>query len=69
MKELYIACHEELIAEAVENGMSEAQAYDATADAAYDLMLDRLTDMADRAKERAKEAGQWPPKRDERETD
>jgi hypothetical protein len=60
-KELFIACHEELIAEAVENGMDEAEAYDKTADKAYDRMRDRYADMIDAAKQRAKDDGNWPP--------
>ena len=48
-KKLFIACHVELIAEAVENGMDEAEAYDKTADKAYDRMRDRYADMIDAA--------------------
>lgn len=69
-KDLFIACHEELIAEAVANGMDEAKAYDSTADKAYDRMRDRLGDMADREKDRLKDASLWPPRREgEKETE
>jgi hypothetical protein len=38
------------------------QAYEATADAANDRYRDKYADMADAAKQRAKDAGNWPPK-------
>ena len=40
-----------------------AQAYDATADAAYGRMRDNLADLGDRAKDRAKDEGRWPPRK------
>lgn len=49
MKELFIAAHEELIEEYLERHphATEAEAYDATADAAYDRMVDHMAHMAD----------------------
>jgi hypothetical protein len=64
-KELYIAAHEELIEQYLEvhPEATEAEAYDRTADGAYDRYRDKYADMADAAKQRAKDAGQWPPKK------
>lgn len=62
MKELYIAAHEELIEEYLEAHPNAAEAYEATADAAYDRYIDKFADMIDAAKERAKATGNWPPK-------
>ena len=49
MKDAYIAAHEELIAEFLERHphISEAEAYDITADAAYDRMVENLADIGD----------------------
>lgn len=49
MKEHFIEAHEQLIAEYLEEhpDATEAEAYDATADAAYDRMTDNLADLAD----------------------
>jgi hypothetical protein len=55
-KEIYIAEHERLIAEAEDAGMDCQDAYESTADTAYDAMRDRAADMADAARDRAKEA-------------
>ena len=66
MKELFIEAHEELIAEYLEAhpNATEAQAYDACADGAYDRMRDKYADMADMAVMRAKDSGNWPPKKE-----
>lgn len=55
-KELYIAEHERLTALAEDDGMDWADAYEATADAAWDAARDRMAEMADAAHQRAKEA-------------
>jgi hypothetical protein len=63
-KDLFIAAHEELI-ERYMNDHPDAdwgQAYEATADGAYDRYRDKWADRADAAKQRAKDAGNWPPK-------
>ena len=39
------------------------EAYEKTADRAYDRMRDNFADMADAAKKRAKDEGNWPPKK------
>lgn len=58
-KELYIACHEALIEEYLEeNGLDDDHwdaAYEATADKAYDRMRDVLADRADAAWEAFRE--------------
>ena len=63
-KELFIAAHEELIEQYLNDHpeASDAEAYEATADGAYDRYTDKFADMADAAKQRAKDAGNWPPK-------
>ena len=57
MKELYIAAHEEVIAEYLEAnpGATEGEAYDRTADEAYLRMQDKYADMIDAARDRMKE--------------
>ena len=64
-KELYIAAHEELIGEYLEAHpeATEAEAYDKCADAAYERYVDKYADMIDAAKQRAKDEGNWPPKK------
>ena len=48
-KEYFIAAHEELIAEYLEDhpDATEGEAYEATSDAAYDRMTDNLAHMGD----------------------
>jgi hypothetical protein len=63
-KDLFIAAHEELVEEYLEKH-PEADwgiAYEATADAAGERYRDKFADMVDSAKQRAKDAGQWPPR-------
>lgn len=63
-KELFIAAHEELVEEYL-NEHPEAdwsQAYEATGDAAGERYRDKFANMVDWAKDRAKEADQWPPR-------
>ena len=57
MKELFIQAHEELIEEYLEKhpNATEAEAYDATADAAYGRMRDKYADMADSVRMKMKE--------------
>ena len=64
-KEMFIAAHETLISEYLEDHpeATEAEAYDKTADRAYDRMRDNLADIGDRAKQRMKDEGNWPPKK------
>lgn len=56
-KELYIAAHEELIAEYLEAhpNATEAEAYERTADQAMDRMRDKYADMIDDARQRRKD--------------
>lgn len=55
-KEIFIAAHEELIAEYLEAHpeATEAEAYDKTADAADERYRDKYADMVDEARMRAK---------------
>ena len=64
-KELYMAAHERLVEEAMERDptLTWERAYDMLADAAYDRMRDMYADMIDAAKQRAKDEGNWPPRR------
>lgn len=55
-KDLYLAEHERLTAEAEDAGMDWTDAYEATADAAWDAARERAADMADAARQRAKDA-------------
>lgn len=63
-KELFIAAHEELVEEylAEHPDATWDEAYEATADFAYARSRDKFAEMCDAAKQRAKDAGQWPPK-------
>ena len=58
-KELFIAAHDELVEEYLEQHpeATEAAAYDCTADAACTRMTDRLADMADAARDARKYGG------------
>lgn len=58
-KEVFMACHEELVEDAMERNPSLTwqQAYDATADLAHEAMIDRFADAVDMARMRAKEEG------------
>ena len=49
MKDAYIQAHEELIAELMERHphITEQEAYDSTADAAYERMVENLADIGD----------------------
>ena len=64
-KDIFIAAHEELIDEylATHPDADWRQAYDITADRAYSRYVDKYADMVDRAKQRAKDEGRWPPSR------
>ena len=57
MRELYIQAHEELIAEYLEKhpNITEAEAYDLTADKAYDRYRDKFADLVDQARQRKKD--------------
>lgn len=61
-----MAAHERLIEEYLEAhpNATEAEAYDKTADRAGERYRDMYADMVDAAKQRAKDAGAWPPKAD-----
>ena len=65
MKEIFIAAHEELIERYMQDnpGSSWDEAYERTADGAYDRYREKFADMADRAKQRAKDSGNWPPRK------
>ena len=56
-KELYMAAHEELIEQYLEDHpeATEAEAYDRTADKAMTRMTDKYADMIDRARMDAKD--------------
>jgi len=56
-KEHFIEAHEELIAEYLDDhpDATEAEAYEATADAAYDRMTDNMAAAADAYRQRIKE--------------
>lgn len=55
MKDLYIAILEEIMAELVEAGMDEDEAYEKAGDMAYDEMRERLADQADYLRKRKRE--------------
>ena len=59
-KELYIACHDALIEEYLEeNGLDDShrhEAYEATADKAYERMRDMLADRADNIRKYGRDA-------------
>jgi len=56
-KELFIACHEALVEQYMDENSTDDwhAAYDATADKAYDRMRDVLADRADDLRQRRKE--------------
>ena len=58
-KEIFMAAHEELIEEYLEDHpwATDSEAYDATADGAYVRMKDKLADQADRARDEYKHRG------------
>jgi len=55
MKDLYIEEYDRIRDDAIEAGMSEAEADRIAELRAYDAMTDRIADMADRAKDAWKE--------------
>lgn len=57
MKDAYMAMHEELIEQYMEDHPDAdwTEAYEATADGAYDGMRDRLADKADALRQRQKD--------------
>ena len=59
MKELFIAAHEEMIEEYMNDhpDVSWHEAYNLTADAAYDHYRDKAADLVDAARDRAKYRG------------
>jgi hypothetical protein len=63
-KELFIAAHMEFVEQYLSDHPDAewGEAYEATADGAYDRYTEKFADMADAAKQRAKDAGNWPPK-------
>ena len=64
-KELFIAAHEEFIEQYLNDhpDATDAEAYEATADLANDRYRDKFADMVDDAKQRAKDSGNWPPRK------
>lgn len=55
-KELYMAAHDEVIAEEMDaTGCDEATAYARTADRAWDRMADRMADMGDHYRDLARD--------------
>lgn len=54
-KDLYIAEMERIMADLIDLGVPEDQAYDLASERAYPAMRERLADMADIARLRAKE--------------
>lgn len=63
-KELWIAAHEQLVEEYL-NEHPDAdwhEAYEKTADHVDDRFKDNFADMIDAAKMRAKDSGNWPPR-------
>jgi hypothetical protein len=63
-KELFIAAHEELVEQYMSDHPESTwqEAYDATGDHVYDRYRGTFADMVDSAKQRAKDAGNWPPR-------
>lgn len=66
-KELFIAAHEELVEQYLLDHPDADwnEAYEKTADGAYDRMRDKFADMVDGAKQRAKDEGNWSPRKKE----
>jgi len=58
-KELFIAAHEQVIEEYLEEHpeATDAEAYEKTADAAYNRMTENVADLIDRERDRRKEGG------------
>ena len=54
-KDLYLAEHERLTAEAEDAGMDWATAYESTADAAWDAAREKAAELADNARQRMRE--------------
>ena len=56
-KELFIAAHEQVIEEYLEEHpeATDAEAYEKTADAAYNRMTENIADLIDRERDRRKE--------------
>lgn len=67
MKEMFMAAHEELIEQYMLDHPDADwdEAYEATAegDKLYNRYVDKCADMVDAAKQRAKDSGNWPPKK------
>jgi hypothetical protein len=57
VKELWFAEMERKMAELIDAGMSEDEAYEKAGDQAYHELGDRMADMADNLRKRAKENG------------
>ena len=64
-KEMFMAAHEELVEQYLEDhpGADWGEAYEKTADGAWDRMRDKFADMVDNAKQRAKDEGNWKDRR------
>ena len=64
-KELWIAAHERLIERYLEERPDAdwSEAYEATVDGAADECREMYADMIDAAKMRAKDEGNWPPRK------
>jgi len=64
-KELFMAAHEELIEQYLLDhpDADRSEAADATADKAYDRSREKFADMVDIEKQRAKDSGNWPPRK------
>lgn len=58
-KELFIAAHEQVIEEYLEEHpeATDAEAYEKTADAAYNRMTENVADLIDRERDHRKEGG------------
>lgn len=62
VKDIWFADMERRMAELIDQGMDEDEAYEKAGDLAYKYLGDTMADMADAAKQRAKDEGRWPPK-------
>lgn len=61
-KELFIAAHEELVEQYLNDHPDAdwSEAYEKTADGAYARYQDKFADRADEIKQRLKDEGNWP---------
>lgn len=63
VKDLYFDLMQQKMNDLIDQGMDEDAAYEKASDDAYNSLGDHMADLADEAKQRAKDEGNWPPKK------